>query len=67
MWTLFVVTLLGDIDDAKVTRYDTYKTESACNADIEFLHKKFEEAEFAFCHYEKIVKQDTKQEKKDNK
>ena len=34
MWTLFVVTLLPQIDDAKVTRYGEYSDKYECLAEM---------------------------------
>ena len=49
MWGLFVVTLLPQIDDAKVTRYAEYESEKACAVAMFKLDKTFETGELAYC------------------
>lgn len=57
MWTLFVITMLPELNDAKVTRYAEYKTEKACIIAQEKLEKEFQFGEFASCHMtDKIIK-----------
>ena len=49
MWALFIVTLLPQIDDAKVVRYAEFKSEKACAVEMFKLDKTFESGEFAYC------------------
>jgi hypothetical protein len=57
MWALFVVSLLPQIDDAKVTRYAEYKDETSCI--VEMVRLETEELgglEYALCSKVKQVK-----------
>ena len=57
MWTLFVITLMPEINDAKVVRYAEFKTEQACLVEQKALEKEFKSGEFASCYRtDKIIK-----------
>lgn len=57
MWTLFVITLLPEINDAKVARYAEFRTREACMIAEQKLEKEFKTGEFASCYRtDKIVK-----------
>ena len=56
MWALFVVTLLPQIDDAKVTRYSEYESHKSCIVALYKLEKEFKHGEFAICDKVKPVK-----------
>lgn len=49
MWTLFIVTLLPQADDAKVLRYNEYKTESQCIVEAIILEQVFSNLEYGIC------------------
>lgn len=49
MWTLFIVTLLPQMNDAKVLRYEEYKNEGQCVVEMVELEQKFSELEYAIC------------------
>ena len=55
MWALFVVTLLPQIDDAKVTRYAEYSSKYECIANMVKLEQyELGKLEYALC--EKVKK-----------
>jgi len=58
MWALFVVTLLPQIDDAKVTRYAEYDNKYECVADMVQLEQyELGKLEYALCsRVKKVVK-----------
>jgi hypothetical protein len=49
MWTLFVVTLLPQINDVKVTRYDEYETKQECLVEMIEIQKEFTFDEDGMC------------------
>lgn len=49
MWTLFIITLLPQIDDAKVVRFNEYKSEQACLVAAKKLEKTFKHDEIVVC------------------
>lgn len=63
MWALFVITLLPQIDDAKVSRINEYKSEKQCLVEAKKLEKLFNNDEFIICESvdaEKPIRTDKK-------
>lgn len=49
MWTLFVVTILPYIDDAKVVRYGEYATQKHCYYEMFQLENELNSGEEVMC------------------
>ena len=49
MWTLFVLSLVPDFGEVKLTRYETYVNAWQCGIAKEELEKEFESGEKAIC------------------
>jgi hypothetical protein len=52
MWILFVISFVPDLNEYKVTKFNTYNNRTQCEINQTVLKALFEEDEKAVCVYE---------------